>query len=96
MAWQALGCATVTEPTEVQSQSLVFFKGAPGSYTAVGWVRTVHTTKWEVRGLTLSGANVITAAQGIAGTSPQATSLGGGGWNVSYTVTTIDDWAEVS
>jgi hypothetical protein len=75
---------------------MVFFKGAPGSYTTVLWVRKVTTTKTEVRGLTLGGANTIVTAQATAGTSPQVTALGAGGWNVSYTVTTFEDWAEVT
>ena len=92
MAWSASGCATVTEPSEKQSSTITYFAGA-GTLTAKVYTRTVTTTKTEVRGLTLAGANDIVIAQ--AANSPSATAIGGGGWNVRYTVTTVTAWTLV-
>lgn len=96
MAWTLAGLTPVVEPSEVESQSLTFFKGKPGSYETAIWERKITTTKTEVRGLTLAGANATVITQGNAGNSPQVTALGGGGWNVSYTVTTITGWEDVT
>lgn len=92
MAWQAAGCATVTEPSEKESNTITYFAGA-GTLTAKIYTRTVTTTKTEVRGLTLAGANTIVTAQ--EDNSPSTTAIGGGGWNVRYTVTTATDWTLV-
>jgi hypothetical protein len=96
MAWTASGCATVVEPSEVESMRITFFKGKPGSYETAIWERKITTTKTEVRGLTLAGANTTVTTQGDLGNSPQVTSIGGGGWNVSYTVTTFTGWEDVT
>lgn len=96
MGWLAGGCATVIEPTEIESQAMSFFTGSTQDAEIVVYVRKVRTTKYEVRGCTLAGANAIIEDAGDNGYSPQATALGGGGWNVSYTVTVIDDWEEVT
>lgn len=89
------GCATVEEPSEVESQELSFFSGRAGSYKYVIWRRKVTTTKTEKRGMSLDAANAVIVTQGDAGNSPKATSIGGGGWNVSYIVTVIGLWTEV-
>lgn len=85
-------CATVTEPMEIEVQSLTFFRGTAGAYEYVIWERDVETTKHEARGMSLFYANAKVQTQKL--NSPKSTYIGGGGWNVSWVVTEVTAWEE--
>lgn len=74
----------------------------PQTYSIVGittvtYARKQTTTQREVRGLTLAAADSKMTALAADSTVSDISrvSLGGGGFNVRYTVTSATAWAEV-
>lgn len=94
MAWFTVSSSA---PNVALDKSVV-----PQTYSIVGvttvtYARKQTTTQREVRGMTLSAADskITALAADTTVSDISRVSLGGGGYNVRYTVTSNTAWAEV-